>query len=183
MKILGGQGVRIDRSGSLRIGGPGVPKRAVLAITLATVLDWISMRQFVGDQRLRRTFCLLLATVNLILGYRSALANFITLPPAALARESGALGDLQETKARDRKPKPTRQQLSPTVERTAREKLSPRRGAPPESCFGALAGLSSGVASSPGVLHPSPSSESLLTEPTYLRPSEAVLESQLPPPV
>ena len=159
-----------------------VPRSVALEFASRAVLDWLSMQCFSGGRRLRRCFCLTLALINLVLGYRSALASVITtIAPQSLAGEDGVPGDLLETKARDRKPKPTRQQLSPTVERQAREGLSQRRKGPAALPTHDLTqGFSTVDSSRP--IRGEEERSGASTEPRYLRPSEAVLLSQLPPP-
>jgi hypothetical protein len=143
----------------------------------------VSVSGYYGSLRFRRYLCLALALVNLALGYRSALASFVTVAPETLASERSLLGDLPETKARDRKPKPTRQSYSTLAERLARDKVLSRRDPSTRPSASVASQLLLVVASIPRLREGQARVESAQAEPHYLRPSEAVLLSQLPPPL
>ena len=156
--------------------------KAVLALALQAVLHWLSMKLFTAGRSFRRHFCLALALVNLALGYRSALATFVTVAPGTLALDHDFLGGFRQTSARDRKPKPTRQMLSTAAERLAREKPGGRDPFDPASgSIAAQAPLA--VACVPPLREGQARMLAARAEPEYLRPFEAVLHGQLPPPL
>lgn len=131
--------------------------------------------------RFQRHLCLALTLLNLTLGYRSAIASFVTLPSSELSTESAAMGDLSSLETRDRKPKPTRQQFPESSDRQIRAK-SPRLRDLPE-----IASVKIALAAGAGALPPSetapPRAILASVTPCYLQPSEIPLRGQLPPPV
>jgi hypothetical protein len=139
------------------------------------------MTLFQGSNRFRMYFCLSLALVNFGLGYRSALAEFISLAPAApLARTGGLLGDLDQIRAKDCTPKPTRQQLSTTTEKRSAEKTAKR--ANPFDCHPARIPTQEISYTFAQVKETQVRAGSAAAKPHYLRPSESVPRAQLPPP-
>jgi len=74
---------------------------------------------------LRAAACLFLALVIPVLGSRTAVAylNMLSAGPV----DSASPGDTPQLEPRDRKPKPTRQQLRVSVDRESRAKASLRR--------------------------------------------------------
>ena len=68
-----------------------------------------------AGSRYRGLSCVALALLNLVLGYRSALADYLASTP--MSHEGTLLGDPLQVETQDRKPKPTRQQLTSSSER------------------------------------------------------------------
>jgi hypothetical protein len=129
--------------------------------------------------RVERPACAALVLVIVALGYRSTVSCLDLLFSGGVGSDS--FSESSRIEPRDRLPKPTRQQFSPSMQclRDSRTRQAQKPPWEPESPLG-----------SPGVCAQTFPRRSAMervldraTQPRYLRPHETVLQSPLSPPV